>query len=141
MVGRGLDWGLQRPHLASPHCGEGPGTGGAEPGASSRKMGSVSAPVPLRLRPLEIGDVLDETFRMYRRHFLLLAGISVIFSVPLAALSGYGYFALFDYIASQATSSNPGDFSTFVPAMAPLAAGVLVNHAVLPLLYAALTYA
>jgi len=50
-------------------------------------MGSVSAPVPLRLRPLEIGDVLDETFRMYRRHFLLLAGVSVIFSIPLAALS------------------------------------------------------
>ncbi|TMD19478.1 MAG: hypothetical protein E6I98_07710 [Chloroflexi bacterium] len=104
-------------------------------------MGSVSAPVPLRLRPLEIGDVLDETFRMYRRHFLLLAGISVIFSIPLAALSGYGYFALFDYAATQATSSNPGDFSTFVTAMAPLAAGVLVNLAVLPLLYGGVTYA
>src|SRR2546429_6871537 len=72
---------------------------------------------------------------MYRRHFLLLAGISVIFSIPLAALSGYGYFALFDYISTQATSSNPGDFSTFVTAMAPLAAGVLVNLAALPLLY------
>src|SRR6266568_8881306 len=98
-------------------------------GASSMTMGRVSAPVPLRLRPLEIGDVLDETFRMYRRHFALFAGISVIFSIPLAALSGYGYFALFDYAATQATSNNPGDFSTFVTAMAPLAAGVLVNLA------------
>src|SRR5438046_8901840 len=104
-------------------------------------MSSVSAPVPLRLRPLEIGDVLDETFRMYRRHFLLLAGISVIFSIPLAALSGYGYFALFDYISTQATSSNPGDFSTFVTAIAPLAAGVLGTLAVLPLLSGGVTYA
>src|SRR6266705_6603766 len=100
------------PHLASPHGGEGPGTQAAEAGASSRKMGSVSAPVPLRLRPLEIGDVLDETFRMYRRHFLLLAGISVIFSIPLAALSGYGFFALFGYAATHATSSNPDDVNS-----------------------------
>ena len=47
---------------------------------------SVSA--PLRLRPLEIGDLLDETFRMYRRHFLLFAGISVILAIPAAALYG-----------------------------------------------------
>src|SRR5256885_15282959 len=78
---------------------------------------------------------------MYRRHFLLLAGISVIFSIPLAALSGYGYFALFDYISTQATSSNPGDFSTFVTAMAPLAAGVPVQLAVLPLLYGGVSHA
>ena len=101
----------------------------------------MSVPAPLRLRPLEIGDVLDETFRMYRRHFLLLAGISVLFSIPLAALSGYGYFALFDYAATQATSSNPGDFSTFFTALGPLVAGVLVNVAVLPLLYGGVTYA
>ena len=101
----------------------------------------VSAPVPLRLRPLEIGDVLDETFRTYRRHFLLLAGISVIFSIPLAALSGYGYFTLFNFAATQATSSNPGDFSSFLGAMVPIAAGVLVNIAVLPLLYGGVTYA
>jgi len=101
----------------------------------------VSAPVPLRLRPLEIGDVLDETFRTYRRHFLLLAGISVIFSIPLAALSGYGYFTLVNFAATQATSSNPGDFSSLLGAMVPIAAGVLVNIAVLPLLYGGVTYA
>jgi glycerophosphoryl diester phosphodiesterase family protein len=101
----------------------------------------VSAPVPLRLRPLEIGDVLDETFRTYRRHFPLLAGISVIFSIPLAALSGYGYFALFNFAASQATSTNPGDFNSFLASLSPLAAGLLVNIAVLPLLYGGVTYA
>jgi hypothetical protein len=101
----------------------------------------VSAPVPLRLRPLEIGDVLDETFRMYRRHFPLFAGISVIFSIPLAALSGYGYFALFNFAATQATSSNPGDVNSFLASLSPLLAGVLVNVAVLPLLYGGVSYA
>jgi len=93
------------------------------------------------LRPLEIGDVLDETFRMYRRHFALFAGISVIFSIPLAALSGYGYFALFNFAATQATSSNPGDVNNFLASLSPLAAGVLVNVAVLPLLYGGVSYA
>ncbi len=101
----------------------------------------MSAPVPLRLRPLEIGDVLDETFRMYRRHFALFAGISVIFSIPLAALSGYGYFALFNFAATQATSSNPGDVNSLFASLSPLVAGVLVNVAVLPLLYGGVSYA
>ncbi len=85
--------------------------------------------------------MLDETFRMYRRHFALFAGISVIFSIPLAALSGYGYFALFNFAATQATSSNPGDFNSFLASLSPLVAGVLVNVAVLPLLYGGVSYA
>src|SRR5260370_13287330 len=87
---------------------------------SSGTMGRVSAPVPLRLRPLEIGDVLDETFRMYRRHFALFAGISVIFSIPLAALSGYGYFALVNFGATQATSSNPRYVNHFLAYISPI---------------------
>ena len=87
----------------------------------------VSAPVPLRLRPLEIGDVLDETFRLYRRNFLLLAGLSVGFSIPLAAFAGYGYSALFGELFNQASSSNPGDFTTFAPALAALATGVVIR--------------
>src|SRR6266446_2308313 len=57
---------------------------------------TVSAPAPLRLRPLEVGDVLDETFRIYRRHFLLFAGISMILAIPSAGLQGYGFFSLFN---------------------------------------------
>jgi len=34
------------------------------------------------LRPLPISELLDETFRLYRRHFSLLAGISLAVSVP-----------------------------------------------------------
>jgi hypothetical protein len=101
----------------------------------------VSAPVPLRLRPLEIGDVLDETFRMYRRNFLLLAGTSVVFSIPLAALAGYGFFALFSDLLTQATSGSPADFSTFTSSLAALAGGTLLYLAVLPLQYGAVSFA
>ncbi len=41
---------------------------------------------PLRLRPLPISELLDETFRLYRRHFSLLAGISLAVSVPTLLL-------------------------------------------------------
>lgn len=101
----------------------------------------MSAPVPLRLRPLEIGDILDETFRMYRRNFLVLAGLSVLFSIPLAAISGYGYFALFNFAATQATSGNPTDLSNFYSSLIPLAAGAVVNLAMLPFLYGSVAYA
>ena len=97
--------------------------------------------MPLRLRPLEIGDVLDETFRMYRRHFVLLAGISVIFSIPLAALAGYGIFALFDYTATATTSGNPNDLTGLYSSMGAFAFGVLINLAVLPFLYGGVAYA
>jgi Membrane domain of glycerophosphoryl diester phosphodiesterase len=101
----------------------------------------MSAPVPLRLRPLEIGDILDEIFRMYRRHFLLLAGIAVVFSIPLAALAGYGFFALFsDALAQAATGATP-DFNAFAPSLITLAIGSLVNFAITPLLYGALSAA
>jgi len=101
----------------------------------------MSAPVPLRLRPLEIGDVLDETFRMYRRHFFLLAGVSVAFSIPLAAVAGYGFFAFYTDLINQTTSDNPPDFSTFAPSLTALGLGMLINLVLLPLLYGAVSFA
>jgi hypothetical protein len=101
----------------------------------------VSAPVPLRLRPLEIGDLLDETFRMYRRHFVLFAGISVILSIPAAALSGYTYYAFFTTFLQQAGSGQPPDLSSLSPTIGALVVGSLVNLALVPFLYGAVTYA
>lgn len=44
------------------------------------------APAPseplLRLRPLGLGEILDDIFRIYRRHFGLLCAISLLVSVP-----------------------------------------------------------
>jgi hypothetical protein len=108
---------------------------------ATAQLTPVSAPVPLRLRPLEIGDVLDEIFRMYRRNFLLFAGIAVVFSIPLAAVAGYGYFALFNDLTNLASSSNPPDFASFAPTLFGLGAGALINLLVTPLLYGAISYA
>src|SRR5271154_2721433 len=39
------------------------------------------------LRPLTLGEILDRTFTLYRRNFLLFAGISAIPQTLLLALS------------------------------------------------------
>lgn len=38
------------------------------------------------LRPMNIGDLLDGAFRLYRRHFLTFIGIAALLQVPLAIL-------------------------------------------------------
>jgi hypothetical protein len=101
----------------------------------------VSAPVALRLRPLEIGDLLDETFRMYRRHFFLFAGISVILSIPLAALAGYSFFTLFTNLVQQAGTDQPLDLNSLTPSLAAFALFGVVNLALYPFLYGSITYA
>ena len=101
----------------------------------------MSAPAPLRLRPLEIGDVLDETFRMYRRHFLLFAGISVILSIPAAALSGYTYYSLFGAFLQQASTGQPLDLNSLSTTFGAIAVGSLINLALVPFLYGAVIYA
>lgn len=102
---------------------------------------TLSAPVPLRLRPLEIGDILDETFRMYRRHFFLFAGISVILSIPLAALTGYSFFTLFSNFLQQATTDQPPDLSGVMSQLPTFVVFYLINLALYPFLYGAVTYA
>jgi hypothetical protein len=98
----------------------------------------LSEPVPLRLRPLEIGDLLDETFRMYRRHFFLFAGISALLSIPEAALSGYGYFAVF---GSLLRPGSPPDVAALAPALVTVGIGLILFLAILPFSYGAVTYA
>ncbi|HXC80159.1 MAG TPA: glycerophosphoryl diester phosphodiesterase membrane domain-containing protein [Candidatus Acidoferrum sp.] len=99
---------------------------------------TLSAPSPLRLRPLEIGDLLDETFRMYRRHFFLFAGISVILSIPLAVGAGFSFFNLFNDLALQTSSNQPPDLG---PTLASLAIVLVLAIALYPLLYGSITYA
>jgi len=97
----------------------------------------VSVSVPLRLRPLEIGDMLDETFRMYRRHFLLFAGISLLLAVPSAALYGLA-FAWFSVALRDTTGT---DLSYLTPLIATAGAGFLVTLAILPFTNSAVMYA
>ena len=97
----------------------------------------MSVSVPLRLRPLEIGDLLDETFRMYRRHFLLFAGISVILAIPTAALFGLGFGSL--TLALQ--QAGQADLSSLTPLLASFGAGLLITFLMLPFTNTAVVYA
>ena len=100
----------------------------------------VSAPVPLRLRPLEIGDLLDETFRMYRRHFLLFAGISVAFSIPVSILAGsYAPFA--GGFLQQAAGGGPSNPSSLEGAILGLVVGGLLTLCFAPFTYSTIIYA
>jgi hypothetical protein len=101
----------------------------------------LSSPAPLRLRPLEVGDLLDETFRIYRRHFLLFAGISVILSIPAAGLSGYTFFALFNSLAQSASAGGPPDLNAFFSSLAVVGIGYLVNFLLSPFTTATVIYA
>ena len=103
----------------------------------------MSATTPLRLRPLEIGDLLDETFRTYRRHFLLFAGLSVILSIPSAALSGFFSYALLNGLLQQ---SNLGqaptvNFNFLGTTLVAAIAALVVTIVLLPFFYGAVTFA
>lgn len=105
------------------------------------QLAEVSSSIPLRLRPLEIGDLLDETFRMYRRHFLLFAGLSVILSIPGAALSGYSSYTLLNGLLQQTTLGQPADLGFLEGTL--LAYGIvgLISLALIPFFYGAITFA
>jgi hypothetical protein len=101
----------------------------------------VSATPPLRLRPLEIGDLLDETFRMYRRHFFLFAGLSVLVSLPSAALSGFFSYALFNGLLQSTNPGQPPDLTFLEPTLVAAAIILVVSIALIPFFYGAVTFA
>ena len=46
-------------------------------------MGAVaSTPAPIRFRPMPLSDLLDELFRLYRRHFSLIVGVALLVALP-----------------------------------------------------------
>jgi len=101
----------------------------------------VTAPAPLRLRPLEVGDLLDETFRVYRRHFLLFAGISIILSIPQAAVLGYGYYSFLGAFTDQLSTGAPFDVTQVEASLGTIVIGVVVIVLLSPFYYGAVTYA
>jgi hypothetical protein len=51
----------------------------------------ATAGTPVRLRPLPVGELLDETFKLYRTHFNVIAGVAIVVVLPnllLNLLSG-----------------------------------------------------
>src|SRR5207248_47552 len=49
------------------------------PGSTPGPMGDIRA----RLRPMGIGDILDETFRLYRENFMLFVATCAVLEVPV----------------------------------------------------------
>ncbi len=46
-------------------------------------MGAVaSSPAPIRFRPMPLPELLDELFRLYRRHFSLIIGVALLVALP-----------------------------------------------------------
>jgi hypothetical protein len=90
---------------------------------------------------MEVGDILDETFRIYRRHFLLLAGISVILAIPAAGLAGYSVVTIFGTLVQSASSGKAFDLNTLLPSLSVLLVGYLITFVLSPFSYAAVIYA
>ncbi len=78
---------------------------------------------------------------MYRRHFLLFAGLSVILAIPGAALSGYSSYTLFNGLLQQTTLAQPADLSSVVGTMLALGIFALISLALIPFFYGAIIYA
>jgi len=42
----------------------------------------ASSPAPIRFRPMPLPELLDELFRLYRRHFSLIVGVALLVALP-----------------------------------------------------------
>lgn len=78
---------------------------------------------------------------MYRRHFVLFAGLSVILSIPSAALSGYSSYALFNGLLQQTTIGQPADLGFVEGTLLAYGIVALISIALIPFFYGAITYA
>src|ERR1700674_1360740 len=79
---------------------------------------------------------------MYRRHFLLFAGLSVIISLPSAALSGFFSYALLSGLVQQTGSQTPTlNFNFLGTTLVAAIVVLLVTIVLLPFFYGAVTYA
>lgn len=74
----------------------------------------------IRLRPMGLGDILDETFRLYRANFLTFVVATAVVAVPVALLSGVLTLALGTGAQSEQMPS-PAMIMTAVAAGIPLA--------------------
>ena len=105
----------------------------------------MAAAPPILLRPLDLGDLLDETFHVYRARFALFAAIALLLALPTLLVSYVsGQFDQFGFFVSLV--SHPRSFGpTSLPppgnpllalliypvtlALAPFTTGALVRAA------------
>jgi hypothetical protein len=75
-------------------------------------QGTPVDPIISRLRPRTVGEVLDQAFRLYRRHFLTFIGIIAVVVVPLQLAQQTIVVFLIGGLANYETDPFTGGFST-----------------------------
>lgn len=104
-------------------------------------MTGVAGAGLVRLRPLGLGDVLDEIFRVYRQRFWLLAALSLLPQLPVLAaqvLSGQADQLAFSYSVFT-NLANPNAITALAPPtlnVASILLGYVLILAMLPFLVA-----
>jgi Membrane domain of glycerophosphoryl diester phosphodiesterase len=69
----------------------------------------ATAGTPVRLRPLPLGELLDETFKLYRRHFSVIAGVALVIILPnlvISLISGSYRANPFSYLQQVVQNAN-----------------------------------
>ena len=93
----------------------------------------------LDLRPLSLGEILDRTFTLYRRHFLLFLGISAIPRLPLVAIQVAQAVLL---IAARPDSAHgdPSGLYTWAATHSDAFEGIMMSIALLILILTLVAY-
>jgi len=79
----------------------------------------ATAGVPVRLRVMPLGELLDETFKLYRRHFTVIAGVALVIILPnliLSLISGSYRANPISYLLSVGQNINNPDELTRIQA-------------------------
>ncbi|TMC66785.1 MAG: hypothetical protein E6J16_00820 [Chloroflexota bacterium] len=79
----------------------------------------ATAGAPVRLRVMPLGELLDETFKLYRRHFTVIAGVALVIILPnliLSLISGSFRANPISYLQSVAQNINNPDELTRIQA-------------------------
>lgn len=72
----------------------------------------ATAGTPVRLRVMPLGELLDESFKLYRRHFTVIAGVALVIILPgliLSLLSGSYRANPISYFTSLIQNANNPD--------------------------------
>jgi hypothetical protein len=72
----------------------------------------ATAGTPVRLRVMPVGELLDETFKLYRRHFTVIAGVALVIILPnliLSLISGAYRASPFSYLTNVLQNVNNPD--------------------------------
>jgi hypothetical protein len=72
----------------------------------------ATAGTPVRLRVMPLGELLDETFKLYRRHFTVIAGVALVIILPnliLSLISGSYRANPITYLQNVAQNFNNPD--------------------------------